>query len=135
MVYSRTKNSIRNVIFGIVSMAVNILFPFMVRTVLIKKMGLEYAGISTLFSSVLSMLKLSELGIGSAMIYSLYEPIAREDHEKINNILNSYRKLYRAIGAFILTAGLIVTPFIKYLIKDDVPPDVNVYIALFSVWT
>ncbi len=129
MVYSRTKNSIRNVIFGIVSMAVNILFPFMVRTVLIKKMGLEYAGISTLFSSVLSMLKLSELGIGSAMIYSLYEPIAREDHEKINNILNSYRKLYRAIGAFILTAGLIVTPFIKYLIKDDVPPDVNVYIV------
>ena len=104
---SRTKNSIRNVASGFINKIVTLLIPFIIRTIIIKVLGAEYLGLSNLFASILNVLSLAELGIGSAMVFSMYKPIAENDHVTISALLNLYKTLYRLIGIFILTVGLI----------------------------
>ena len=71
---SRTENSINNIVFGFINRIILMVFPFIIKTVLIKKLGIEYLGLNNLFSSVLQVLCLSELGIGSAMVFAMYKP-------------------------------------------------------------
>ena len=104
MKIERTKNAQRNIIAGIGFKLVSMLGPFIMRTVLLYTMGVQYLGLNSLFTSILSFLSLSELGIGSAMVYAMYKPIACDDHEAICALLNLYRKLYRIIGVVILLA-------------------------------
>ena len=126
---NRTERATKNLYFGIVSKMVNIFFPFVVRTVLIYKIGMEYAGLSSLFTSVLSVLSLSELGVGTAMVYSMYEPVAQNDEKKLCCILNLYRTIYRIIGTVILILGLACLPFISKLVTGDCPEDINLKIV------
>jgi len=107
--------------------------PFIMRTVLLYTLGVQYLGLNSLFTSILSFLSLSELGIGSAMVYAMYKPIARDDDEAICALLNLYRKLYRIIGVVILTLGMIIFPFIPHLIHGEVPADINLY-ALYVMY-
>ena len=124
----RLKNAIRNTISGIASRIITIVFPFIIRTVIIKKIGIDYAGLNGLFSSVLMMLSISELGFGSALVYSMYKPIAEADNDKVCALLNFYKKIYRIVGCVILTLGLALLPFIRSFINGDVPDDINVYV-------
>ena len=78
----RTQNSLRNIGFGIINRIVSILFPFIVRTIFIKTLGEEYLGLNSLFSSILQVLNLADLGFASAIVASMYKPIAEEDIEK-----------------------------------------------------
>lgn len=128
MADGRLKNSIRNTISGIASRIITIFFPFIIRTVIIKKIGMDYAGLNGLFSSVLMMLSISELGFGSALVYSMYKPIAEADTDKVCALLNFYKKVYRIVGCVILTLGLCLLPFIRSFINGDVPEDINVYV-------
>ena len=93
MKFARTKNTLRNIAFGSVNRVINIVLPFISRTVILYVMGTQYLGLSSLFSSILSFLSLTELGIGSAMVYSMYKPIAENEHTTIRALLNLYRKL------------------------------------------
>ena len=102
--------------------------PFILRTVMIHTIGVQYLGLNSLFTSVLQVLNLAELGVGSAMVFSMYRPIAEEDVEKINCLMQLYKVYYRIIGTFILVAGGICTPFIPRLIHGKIPEDMNVYI-------
>ena len=124
----RLKNSIRNTVSGIASRIITIIFPFIIRTVIIKKIGMDYAGLNGLFSSVLMMLSISELGFGNALVYSMYKPIAEVDNDKVCALLNFYKKIYRIVGGVILTLGLALLPFIRSFINGEVPADINVYI-------
>lgn len=128
MKLERRKNSIRNIKWGLLNKVITILLPFIMRTVLIYTLGTEYLGLSSLFTSILQVLSLSELGFGSAMVFELYKPIADEDYEKIGKILNLYRKIYLIIGLFILIVGLLLLPFLNFLIKGDYPSDINLYV-------
>ena len=138
----RTKNATKNIIFGIILKLYQILVPFLMRTTMIYFMGVEYLGLNSLFTSVLQVLNLAELGIGSAMVFSMYKPIAEDDNEKICALMNLYKLYYRIIGLVILVVGLILCPFIPYLIKSDLPPDMNIYVlyllnlmaTVFSYW-
>ncbi len=123
----RLKNSIRNTVSGITSRMVTIFFPFIIRTVIIKKIGMDYAGLNGLFSSVLMMLSISELGFGSALVYSMYKPIAEADTEKVCALLNLYKKIYHIVGCVILALGLAILPFVRSFINGEVPADINVY--------
>lgn len=129
----RTKNAVRNVFFGTINRIVTQLLPFVIRTVIIRKLGEEYLGISGLFGSILQVLNLSELGFGTAMVYSMYRPIAENDTEKVCALLNLYRKFYRFIGGAILLAGIAVAPFLPHLIKGSCPPDINIY-AVYTIY-
>ena len=123
----RTKNTVRNIIFGSIDRVINIILPFASRTVILYVMGTQYLGLSSLFSSVLSFLSLTELGVGAAMVYSMYKPIAQNDTTLIKALLNLYKKLYRIIGAVILVLGLALIPFLKVLVPEELPSDLNLY--------
>lgn len=124
----RTKNAARNMFFGVILKVYQILIPFFMRTAMIYLMGVEYLGLSSLFSSVLQVLNLAELGVGAAMVYSMYRPIAEDDTEKICSLMRLYKIYYRVIGAAIAIVGLILTPFIPDFVKGDLPDGVNIYV-------
>lgn len=128
MKLNRKKNAIRNVVYGAIYRCVSILGPFVVRTVMIYIMGNEYVGLNSLFTSILSFLSLAELGVGSALVYSMYKPIAQDDTETINALYALYRRLYKIIGTVIFTIGLLLIPILPILIKKDLPSDVNLYV-------
>lgn len=125
---SRTYNSLRNIGFGIINRAINILLPFLVRTIFIKTLGEEYLGLNSLYSSILQVLNLADLGITSAIVANMYKPIADGNISKVSALLNLYKKLYKIIGSVILLIGLILTPFIDKLISGSPPSDINIYI-------
>lgn len=124
----RTKNATRNIVFGVILKIYQILVPFLMRTAMIYLMGVQYLGLSSLFSSILQVLNLAELGVGSAMVYSMYKPIAEDDESTICALMKLYRTYYRVIGLVIAIAGCALTPFISYLIKSDVPTGINIYV-------
>ena len=104
------------------------LFPFIIRTVIIKEIGMEYAGLNSLFNSILMVLSISELGFGSALVYSMYKPVAEKDEEKVCALLKLYRTIYRYVGMIIMVIGFVLLPFIRFFIKEDVPEDINIYV-------
>lgn len=125
---NRVKNAKRGLLFGYINTIVGIILPFFSRTVIIYKLGNEYVGLGGLFTSIISILSVTELGFGSALAYILYEPIAKGQTERIRTILLYSRKAFHIIGLIILSGGLAVTPFVKCLIKSDFPSCLNIYI-------
>lgn len=125
---TRVKNASRNMVWGLINKCIAILLPFIMRTVIIRILGTEYLGLDSLFTSVLQMLNVVELGFNSAIIFSMYKPIAEEDVSKICALLSFYRKIYRIVGAAILLIGLLLIPLLPYFIKGTIPNDLNLYI-------
>ena len=121
----RIKNSMRNMITSISSNIVTIIIGLLAQAIFIKIMGIEYLGLNGLFTNIISMLGIVELGIGSAIIYNLYKPIAINDVETIKSLMNFYKKSYNIIGIVVLTIGLIIIPFLP-LIIEDVTVKINV---------
>ena len=95
-----------------------IVLQFVTRTVFIHTLGREYLGIGGLFNNILSMLSLAEFGVGSAIIFKLYEPIARNDHQRIKALMDFYKIVYRMIGVVIAVLGVVLIPFLPVLIRD-----------------
>lgn len=127
MELDRTKNALRNIIWGVVEKITLLLLPFITRTVLIKILGAEYLGLNTLFVSILQVLSVSELGFGSAIVFSMYKPIAEDDNKTLCALLNLYKKIYHYVGSAILVMGIAIIPFLHLFVKGDVPADVNLY--------
>ena len=128
MKIERTKNTGRNILTGTVMKLFTMLMPFAMRTVMIYCMGEEYLGLNSLFTSVLQVLNLAELGIGSAMVFSMYKPISEDDHATVCALMRLYRLYYRLIGLAVGVLGLILLPFIPHLISGDIPSELNIYI-------
>ena len=129
MKIERTKNASRNIFYGVILKAYQILLPFIMRTAIIYILGTQYLGLNSLFVSIFQVLNLAELGVGSAMVYSMYKPIAEDDKDTICALMLLYRKYYRIIGLVILAAGLVLLPFLPHLVKaDTVPADIDLYI-------
>lgn len=128
MKLNRKRNSIRNVVYGTIYRCASIIGPFVVRTAMIYIMGNEYVGLNSLFTSILSFLSLAELGVGSALVFSMYKPIAQDDTETINALYALYRRLYKIIGTVIFAIGLLLIPVLPMLVKKDLPSDVNLYV-------
>ncbi len=128
MKIDRTKNAVRNTMYGMGIKIYGILIPFLMRSLMIYCLGTEYLGLNSLFSSFLSVLNLAELGVGSAMVFSMYEPIAYDNEDKICALMKMYKTYYRIIGIIILFIGIAAIPFLPYLIHGKVEADVNIYI-------
>lgn len=128
MKLERTKNASKNIAAGMVLKLYQMLAPFLMRTAMIRFMGEEYLGLNSLFSSILHILNLAELGVGAAMVFSMYKPITEDDEDTICALMGLYRRYYRMIGLIIGGIGLVLTPMIPYLIKGAVPDNLNVYV-------
>lgn len=128
---SRIKNASRNIIFGILNKCIAILGPFVMRTIIIYKLGAEYVGLNGMFTSLLQVLNFAELGFSNAIVFSMYKPVAENNIEKICEIINYLKKIYKVISIIILIMGIVLVPFLNNFIKGDVPQDINIYILYF----
>ena len=128
---SRTKNAARNIVWGTVNKIVLMLLPFFIRTIFIYTIGLEYLGLNSLFSSILQILSIAELGFSTAVVYSLYKPLAEHDTDVVCATMSFLHKIYLAVGSFILLAGIVVSFFLPSVIHGDVPQDVNIYYIFY----
>lgn len=127
---SRTKNAQRNFIYVIVFQVVNIIVKFAMRTVFIYCLGKQYLGINGVFTNVLTILSMTELGLGSAIVYDLYKPLKENDQVKIAQQIMYFKKIYYCIGSIIFVVGLLLIPFLPYILTDV--PDVE-HITLIYV--
>ena len=133
---SRLKNSALNFASGFLGRALTILLNFAVRTIFIYCLNEAYLSVNGLYSNILTVLSLAELGFGSAMVYRMYAPVAVKDYQKAAALLQFYKKIYIIIGVVIFLLGLCVIPFMDYIIKDK--PDISgltLYYILFLVNT
>ena len=128
MKLDRVGNAKRNIFFTLINKIITLLFPFVIRTVLIKEIGAEFLGLNSLFASILQVLNLAELGFTSAVVFSMYKPIAEDDNETLCAILNFLRIIYLKISLVMLVAGLVIMPFIPHLIKGTCPEGINLYV-------
>ena len=115
---SRTSNSFYNLITGVFGQFLNIILQFVVRTVFISTLGKTVLGLSGLFSNILEMLSLAELGVGSAILFKFYKPIAENNKKKLILLLRFYKKIYRVIGIIIACIGISLIPFLKFIVND-----------------
>lgn len=114
----RVQSAAKNIAFGYIGNLTTQLLGFVLRTVFINYLGDTLNGINDLYTGILSVLSLAELGVGTALNYSLYGPVARKDYEKIKSYMQLYKKAYRVIGLVIAVIGLAISPFLPYLVKQ-----------------
>ena len=113
----RTRYTMINMLVNIGGQVLTMLLSFINRMVFIRCLSAAYLGVNGLFTDVLSILNFAELGIGTAMIFSMYEPAARDDERKLAQLMNLYKWMYRAVAASVLLFGLVLLPFLPHLIK------------------
>lgn len=120
---SRTEYSLLNILTGLTGYAINTAAGFLCRIIFVRTLAADYLGIGGLFSNILSMLSLTDLGISSAIIYTLYKPIADGDEQKITSIMRYFRRAYAIIGCVVAAVGLAMLPFLDVIIRE--PPAIR----------
>ena len=128
MIINSKLNAINGTLTGVFLKIIQLVFPFIIRTIYIKVLGVEYLGLTSFYASILQVLNISELGVSVALVYSMYKPIADDDKVKICQLMNLYRTYYRVIGFIVLCLGLLLLPFLKYMIHGNIPSDANVFV-------
>lgn len=126
----RTKSSLKNTFASMLSNIVTILIGFISQAVFIKILGTEYLGINGLFSNIISMLGIVELGIGSAIIYNLYKPIEKKEIETVKSLMSFYKKAYNIIALVVFILGTSLIPFLGFFI-EKVTVDINIQLVYF----
>lgn len=121
---SRIKNTIRNTIFGVGGQLLSQILAFAYRTVFIYYLSSNFLGVQGLFSNILSLLSLAELGIGNALTFSMYKPLAQKDTRKLQALMSYYAKAYHCIALIVAVVGLLLTPFLDFFIKE-VPSEIT----------
>lgn len=119
-VEGRKFNSVRNLSFGIFYQIISLILSFVCRTILIQKLGSEILGINSLYSNILTLFSLVELGISNVMLLKLYKPIASNDEEQISAYLKYYRKIYSVIALVIFVIGVAFVPFLHLIVSVDI---------------
>lgn len=116
-IQSRKRSSIKNAAYGLLVTVLTIAISFVNRTFLVKYLGVELLGLNGLFTEVIAMMSLAELGVGMAIIYSLYKPIHEGNHEKINQLMTLFKSTYNLIAIVIFFIGIVALPFIHLIVK------------------
>lgn len=129
----RTSNSIKNVIVAFISNGITIVASFIAQMFFAKYLGKEYLGLNGLFTNIVSMLSIVELGIGTSLVYHLYKPLAEKKHEEIKSLMNFYKKSYTLISIIIFALGIILMPFLKLLVETTLPINIYIIFMLFVV--
>jgi O-antigen/teichoic acid export membrane protein len=132
----RLEQTIKNIKYTTISYMLNNILKFIVRMIFVQALPIEYLGINGLFSNIITVLSLAELGVGPAIVYSLYGPLAQKDKETVKSLMYMFKKAYLRIGLFIIIAGLCVTPWLDWFIKGDSNiPDLQWFYVIFLLNT
>lgn len=114
----RVKYAARNIIFGLGGSVITMLAHFVLRYVFIRELNEATLGVETMYTDILTVLSLAELGVGTAVNYSLYGPVARGEKEKIKSYMLLYKRAYRVIAVVIAVVGILLVPFLPWILKD-----------------
>ncbi|GAB6103592.1 oligosaccharide flippase family protein [Blautia glucerasea] len=125
---NRTKSTLVNTSFAVMARVVSMVMGFIQKTIFIRTLGMSYTGVSGLFTDILTVLSLAELGISSAIAYSLYKPLADGDYRRVAQLMNFFKKAYHFIAATVFIIGLCLVPLIPYIVRDV--PDITESIQL-----
>ena len=134
---SRVNKSIRNAIVGMIGLFVNLIVTFVSKSIFVRLLGAEYNGVNGLFTNILNVLNLAELGFSIAIAYSLYAPLREHNEILIAQLMNYFVSVYRIIAAVVAIAGCICISFLQYLIAEDISElpftlsQLRIYFALF----
>ena len=118
---SRTKRASRNVVVGVLSKLIIMVFAFATKTLFIRLLGVEYNGVNGLYGNILAVLALSELGVGNVLNYTLYSALRNNDTEKVQSLVKYFRRIYYGIAMAVSFIGLALVPFLHYIINSDLP--------------
>lgn len=131
----RIEKTVKNASWGLITKLINILILFGGRTVFIHTLGEQYLGISSLFTSILTVLSLAELGFAEAITYNLYKPIVENDTNKIAETMRYFKKIYQVIGVTIFVLGMAVIPFLDLLVKDvpNIKENITIIYILYVI--
>ena len=102
----RIDNIIKNSSFALFAQIITNFFKFVTQVIFVRTLSIEYLGVNGLFSNILTMLSLAELGVGTAILYNMYKPLAQNDQSRIKGLMNFYKETYTKIGIFVLAAGI-----------------------------
>lgn len=116
---SRSKKTFNNMMVSLMYNIISFVMRFLMRRFFLEAFGLEILGYNSTFNSILGMLNLAELGVGIAITYKLYEPVANQDYKQINRYFSIYKKLYQKIGLFILCMGILLVPSLPLILKES----------------
>ena len=131
---SRTRNAILNIVVGIIAQIGILLLSFIGRSVFVRFLDSEYLGINGLYGNILSVLSLAELGMGSVTQFYLYKPVVEDNKPLIVSLVNFFRKIYLMISLAIFGIGILIIPFLKYIVNSDLSQtDLIVYYLLFLI--
>ena len=128
----RSENSVKNSLAAIIGQAISLIFGFVTRIVFVRVLGEAYLGVNGVFYSVLSLLSLTELGLGSAITFALYRPLAEKDDEAVGRIMNLYALAYRIVAAVVMAIGLLLIPFLGYLTREV--PEVDNLLIIYLLF-
>lgn len=123
----RTSNSVKNSITSTISSIITMLFGFVAQAIFIRILGAEYLGLNGLFTNILTILSFFDLGIGNAIVFHLYKPLATNDTKQIKSLMRFYRNAYNIISILVFTGGLLLLPFL-HIIVGSITVDVNIYV-------
>ena len=134
---SRVANSLKNVFAAWGGQALYALASFVVRAVFVATLAQEFVGLETLFASLLTILTLADLGVGSAIVFALYEPLATDNKEVVKSLMRLFKRAYIVIGIVIIALGIILAPNVRLLLGADAPdiPLLEVYFFCFVLNT
>ena len=127
----RASRALNNIFFGFILRLATMIGPFVVRIIITRTIGREFLGVSGVFSSLLSALALTEMGFASAVAYKCYSFYAKKDYLSIRKYLAFFKKIYRMVGTIIIIIGLLLTPFLKYIVNGEIPDELNLYTIYF----
>lgn len=128
---TRTEYSILNILTGLGGYFLNTVLGFVCRMVFVQCLSADYLGVNGLFTNILSMLSLAELGVGSAIVFALYKPLSENDEGKIASLMKLYGKAYRIIGLLVFGVGLLLMPFLNLIIQEQPVIAENIYLLYF----
>ncbi|MCF0149550.1 MAG: oligosaccharide flippase family protein [Clostridium sp.] len=132
----RTKKAAINGLIGILTYLISFLPAMIVRKIFLTHLGDELLGLSSLYTNIISYLSIIEMGIGSAIIFSLYKPFAEDDRVKVKGYIDYYAKFYKIVGSIILVLGIVILPFLHIFIKDNIDmTKASIYFVLFLINT
>lgn len=132
MLESRSINTLKNILYGYVGTALTLMLSFVSRTIFINVLGNTYLGVNGLFSNILSILSFTELGLGTALNYSLYKPVAEKDYAKVASLMHLYKISYRIIAAVITVLGISLIPFMDIILNGtEGIENITIYYLIF----
>ena len=132
---SRSANSLKNIYVSVIMIFINIVLGFLCQKLFVNQLGTVNLGLNGLFSNIVSFLSIADLGIGSAIVFNMYKPIAEKNKEKIKSLMNFYKKSYNIIACIIFILGFLISFFLPYIIGKNnlnvIDANINVYVIFY----